>query len=61
MELDWFPAGPAAATASVPGFEDIAHAAEGMDQFPLEGIVHLSPQAAERDIDDVAEGRQGFM
>src|SRR5262249_18052807 len=34
-------------------FEDVAHAANGMDQLPLEGIIHLGAEAADVDIDDV--------
>ena len=38
------------------GFEDITRAAHGMDQLRLEGIVHLSPQPPNHDVDDVGVG-----
>src|SRR5439155_11969910 len=34
-------------------FKDITHAADGMDELSLERIVHLCPQTAHHDIDNV--------
>src|SRR5471032_1052403 len=37
-------------------FKDVTHAANGVDQFLLEGIVDLGPQTADSHVDDVRIG-----